>query len=450
MSLRVRLVLLVLTLTTLLLGGLGLYVGGSLRTWTVESVDAELTRRAEVLVHEVHFEDGQLEVDEDDDLGERSWPFRLETATGEVLRSDGAEWATRGLPAQGFATISGRAGKPLRVLSVSFQPDRGESEARLVLRVAAPLSAFSGLAERFRTGLAVALALAALLGGAGAALLAGIFLAPLRRLSKAADGIEATSLETRLDTRGLDPELSRLAAAFNGVLGRLADAFATQRAFVGRASHALRTPLATILSQAEVALLRERTPQAYREALGLIAESARDSARLADGLLALTRADAAQGAEAPVEVRLDELAQELTRLLSPRAEAAGLAFSAHAPPGLALKTSRSRLREMLDALLDNAVRYTPAGGRVGFEARQEGAAVVLEVVDSGPGIKAEERTQVFERFYRGSAASQSGQRGSGLGLSVVQALAASEGARVELDEAPGGGARVRLRYPARG
>jgi signal transduction histidine kinase len=447
MSLRLKLVLLVSSLTIVLLGGLGLYLGGSMRAWTTEVVDEELSRRARGLSHEVEYRHGRLEVD-DDDLKRRGWPFRVEREGGGALITGSAGWPLTSTPALGYTTVEGADGAPLRVLSLVFEPHHGRGE-QLTLRVAAPLSLFAGIAERFRLGMAVALVLAALLGALGAALLAQVFLGPLRRLSQAVAGVEASSLGTRLETTGLGPELGRLAATFNGVLGRLAGAFDAQRAFVGRASHALRTPLASILSQAEVALLRERSPEAYRAALTAVAEAARDSARLADGLLALTRADDAVGRGAEREsVDLAQLAAELERLFLPRAETAGLRFSASAGSGLTVGATRGRLRELLDALIDNALRYTPRGGTVRFEAREDGGgAVVLEVEDTGLGITPEERAQVFERFFRGSAAVKSGQGGSGLGLALVKALSEAEGARLSLEAPDGGGTRVRVVYP---
>lgn len=443
MSLRLKLVLLVLGLTTALLGGLGLALAGSLRSWTTEVVDAELSRRAEVLTHEVKYEHGALELDEDDDLGTRGLPFRIEREDGIALLGSDVSWPAASLAGLGFTTTQSHAGEPLRVLSVSFTPRHGRE--RLVLRVAAPLTAVSGLAERFRGGLLLALLLAAVLSAGGAALLAHWFLAPMRRLSASVDELEARSLTTRVDTEGLGPELRRLAETFNGLLGRVALVVEGQRDFVGRASHALRTPLSSILTQAEVALRRDRDVESYRATLEAIAAASRDAAQLADGLLALTRADAAAAA-AREEVLLTELTAELERLFRARAEAKSLRFELTAPAGLAVRAARARLREVLDALLDNAVRYTPAGGLVRFEARAEAGGVVLEVLDSGPGIKPEERAQVFERFFRGSAAERSGQPGSGLGLAVVKALVEAEGAQVELGEAPGGGARVTLRF----
>lgn len=447
MSLRWKLVLLVLALTTGLLGGLGAYLGLSLEGWTAEAVDQELTRRARGLTREVRFEHGELEVD-DHDLGRRGFPFRIETLDGDVVYGGRVGWPTTEHLEVGFATVEVADGAPLRVLSLRFEPHHGRGQ-ELLLRVAAPLSMYGELVHRIRVGLAGAHVAAIVFGIAGAMLLAHFILRPLRRLSEAVGGIEAHSLGTPLDTRGLDPDLTRLAEAFNGMLGRLAGAFDAQRAFVGRASHALRTPLASILSQAEVALLRDRSPDSYRATLSAIAESARESALLADGLLALTRADAAEETGATKEsLGAEELAQELARLFAPRAEREGLRFSASAEPDVVVHATRRRLREMLDALLDNALRYTPKGGEVCFVARREGSEVVLEVADTGLGITPEERTHVFERFFRGSAAARSGQKGSGLGLALVRALAEAEGARLELDSASGGGTRVRLAYPA--
>lgn len=443
MSLRLKLVLLVLGLTTALLGGLGLALAGSLRTWTTEVVDAELTRRAEAIQREVKYEHGELEFDEDDDLGARGLPFRVEREDGTALLGSGVTWPAASLAGLGFSTTQSHAGEPLRVLSVAFTPRHGREP--LVLRVAAPLTAVSRVAERFRGGLLFALLLAAVLSAGGAALLAHWFLQPMRRLSASVEQLEARSLTARVNVTGLGPELGRLAEAFNGLLGRVALVIDGQRDFVGRASHALRTPLASILTQAEVTLQRERDAAGYRAALDAIAAAARDAAQLADGLLALTRADAATAAPRE-DVVLTELAAELERLFRARADAKGIRLELTAPAGLEVRTARARLRELLDALLDNAVRYTPAGGHVRFDARAEAGAVVLEVLDSGPGIKPEERARVFERFFRGSAAETSGQPGSGLGLAVVKALVEAEGAQVELGEAPGGGLRVTLRF----
>jgi signal transduction histidine kinase len=137
---------------------------------------------------------------------------------------------------------------------------------------------------------------------------------------------------------------------------------------------------------------------------------------------------------------------ELERLFRPRAEVAGLVWETLIPEGLTVQVTRALLREVLDALLDNAFRYTPRGGTVRFTARQEGPLVLLEVIDTGPGIAPEEREQVFERFFRGKAAETSGQPGSGLGLSLVKALVAAEGGALSVSSPPG--TRVTIAFSA--
>ena len=444
MTLRARLVGLVLVLLALVLGGLGLYLAGSLGAWSGEVLDQELGHRADVIASEVQWEHGELEIeDEADTAGAQGWPYRIEAEDGQALFTSPGWPRLDTAPGPGPLETIPSAGGPWRVHTRAFQPHDGDGA--LVLRVAAPASTFTQVAARFRVGLFVALVLALVLGAVGAAVIAHQALAPLRRLSGEVARIEARSLSTRLDARGLDPELGGLAGAFNALLERLERAFDAQRAFVGRASHALRTPLTSILTRAEVTLRRERTAEEYRAALEEVAGSARASAALAEGLLALNRADSARGEGKRERVVLAPLVDELGRLFRVRAEEAGLALEVRAEAGLSVEVDRHRLREALDALVDNALRYTPRGGRVALVARADGEHAVLEVTDSGPGIAADERAQVLEPFFRGRAGEASGQTGSGLGLSVVRAVAEAEQATLGLDDAPGGGTRVTLR-----
>lgn len=443
MTIRARLVGLVLVLLTLVLGGVGLYLGGSLASWSREVLDQELAHRADVISGEVRVEHGELEIEaEGDTTGTQGWPYQVEALDGRVLfGAPGWPRLSAPLGREPFTTVDSGA-RPVRVHTRTFLPHRGREE--LVLRVAAPAEAFLDVAQRFRVGLLVALALALVLGALGAGAIAYGATTPLRRLTGDVARIEASSLGTRLDGRGLGPELGVLAATFNALLERLERAFDAQRAFVGRASHALRTPLASILTRAEVTLRRERTAEEYRAALEEIAAAARTSGTLAEGLLALNRADAAKGAAARERVELKGLVDELERLFRVRADEAGVSFAVAAPEGLAVVVDRARLREALDALVDNALRYTPRGGRVTVSAREDAGAALLEVTDSGPGIPMREREQVLEPFFRGKAA-EGGPPGSGLGLSVVKAIADAEGAALRLDDAPGGGTRVSLR-----
>ena len=261
-----------------------------------------------------------------------------------------------------------------------------------------------------------------------------------RRDSGLADDIAATgvgSLDSTVRLDGLDPELRRVATAFNDLLGRLEAAMRQQRQLVSRASHALRTPVATIRTRAEVSLRREREPAAYCEALGEIQSAARDASVLISQLLTLSRLDERREQLAVEEVPVAAVAGEVARLLAPRAEEAGISLELDVSEGLTVTANRGGLRELLEALLDNAVRYTPRGGRAGVAAdAMPGGRCLLRVWHTGPGIPEDERSKVLERFYRGTSGTASGQPGSGLGLSVVKAIADAHGARVRLGVRP--------------
>jgi two-component system OmpR family sensor kinase len=212
-----------------------------------------------------------------------------------------------------------------------------------------------------------------------------------------------------------------------------------QRQLVSRTSHSLRTPVATILTRAEVALRRERVPAAYREALEEVAAAARESSALVSHLLTLSALDERRAALELEDVRLAEVARDIVRLLAPRAEEAGIALEVDVPEQLVARADRKALREIVEALLDNAIHHTPRGASAGVRASAVPTGCAVTVWDTGPGIPADERERVLERFYRGRAAEASGRPGSGLGLAIVKAITDAHGARFTLADRPGGG-----------
>jgi signal transduction histidine kinase len=451
-TLRGKIVALVVGLTVAVLAGLGLFLSASWSGWSRDAVERDLAEHAEALVHRVEVKGDHLELEDDEAdalLGDPAHPYRILGPRGEELGAGDVPWPA---PDEGVAVIRDARGRPWRVLTRALEraPEhhRG-APVRLVVQVAAADAPFGALEERFRRGLLLAILGALAVGGLAAALLAHLSLAPLRRLAAEVDAIGVASLDRRVGTAGLDRELGQLATAFNELLARLEAAMAHQRALVARASHALRTPTATILARAEVALRRERPAAEYRDALAEIADSARDSAALVTSLLALARLEERQHAPQLEEVAIAELATELGRLLAPRADEAGIALATDVPAGLALVAERAAVRELLEALLDNALRYTPRGGRAGLAARADGDRVVVTVWDTGPGIAPDERAGIFDRFRRGRAAQASGAPGSGLGLSIAKAVADAHGATLALGDREGGGLEVTVVFPRR-
>jgi two-component system sensor histidine kinase TctE len=218
---------------------------------------------------------------------------------------------------------------------------------------------------------------------------------------------------------------------------------AAQRRFVANAAHQLRTPLALLSTQAAYAR-REAGADARGEALAALQESTRRLARLAEQLLTLSRAE--PGSRRPREDRIDlaEAARGVLANLAPIALDRGIDLALEAEARAIVAGDGAMVTEMIANLVDNALRYGRAGGSVTVVVAGGGNDAVLSVADDGPGIPAEEREHVFERFYRvaGTAA-----EGSGLGLAIVREVADNAGGSVRLSDAPAGGLVVEVRLP---
>jgi two-component system, OmpR family, sensor kinase len=272
-------------------------------------------------------------------------------------------------------------------------------------------------------------------------------LSPLNRMAATAGAMRGVDSAARLPVPDTRDELETFGRSFNGLLDRLQVAYERQRRFTGDASHQLRTPLAALLGQLEVALRRERAPDEYRQALESAHGRASDLRRIVESLLFLTRADADAAAPQlePLELRTWLSAQIGRWADHPRAadlhgEAGGSA-SVRAHPEL--------LAQGLGNLIDNALKYSRPGTLITCRLREEKGTVRLEVEDEGLGISAEDMPHLFEPFYRSEQARQAGTPGAGLGLSVAARIAAVHGGRIEVESVPGRGSRFTIVLPAK-
>lgn len=273
-------------------------------------------------------------------------------------------------------------------------------------------------------------------------------LAPLERLRR------QLASRPRDDPHPLDEtvapsEVRPFIQEINLLLARLGDSLDSQRRFVADAAHQLRTPFAGLKAQAELAL-RESPEGGLRESLDRICQGAQRCSRLVNQLLALARNEPQALAAQPDELLdLYRLARDAALRWSPEALRLGLDLGLEVEERqLPVRGNEAALNDLLDNLLDNALRYTPAGGRVtvslGYEAGGEGGAW-LRVTDDGPGIPPALRDRVFERFWRqpGNA-----QPGSGLGLAIVAQVALQHGARLAVEDGDGGrGVSLVVRFP---
>jgi heavy metal sensor kinase len=285
------------------------------------------------------------------------------------------------------------------------------------------------------------------LGGLGGYVLARRSLGPLARMAEDARRITAAQLHERLPGGSSSLELDQLRDAFNGTLERLERSFEQLRRFSADASHELRTPLTALRSVGEVGLRSARTVEDYREVVGSMLEEVDRLTRLADDLLALARAEAGEVRLHPEPVDLAGLMTEVADRLSVLAEERDQVVETRATGPVMVHGDRLALRQALLNLLDNAIKYSPRGTRVVLEAGRRRGEAFVTVADEGPGIAAEHRERVFERFYRIDKSRSREAGGTGLGLSLVKWTAEAHDGRVELESEEGAGATFRLVLP---
>lgn len=272
-------------------------------------------------------------------------------------------------------------------------------------------------------------------------------LAPLHRVAKAVAARNPDSLAP-VALQGVPDELHPLVTALNGLLQRLAQALDSLRAFSADAAHELRTPLAALQLQAQL-MERSKDDAEREQALNRLKAGLQRATHVVEQLLTLARQDGLGDSQPAGQVELLELAGGVAAEMLPLAQARGIDLGLESNLDAArVQGDAPALATLLRNLVDNALRHTPEGGRVDVGVEQQHGHLVLSVTDTGPGIPAEERQRVFDRFYRGA---DNQTQGSGLGLAIVGRIAQRHGARVTLGENPAGrGLVVRVTFPGVG
>ena len=276
----------------------------------------------------------------------------------------------------------------------------------------------------------------------------GHALQPLQRLTSLVKARRVNALDALPDER-LPEEVQPLVAALNDLISRLRAALERERAFMADAAHELRTPLTALHLQ--MAMLARASGESERTAaMGTLSAGVQRAIRLVEQMLALARQE--PRAESPrVAVRLDDLAREVVAELVPLADAGNIDLGVTAAQAVSVPADPEALRTLLRNLVDNAVRYSAAGGRVDVSVEAvpaaSGGGARLAVTDEGSGIAPEDRARVFDRFYRRAGTAPPG---SGLGLAIVKAIADAHGASVALsDPGSGRGLSVTVTFPPR-
>ena len=380
--------------------------------------------------------------------------IRITRADGQVVYASGRPRNERFNPALVPAAPSAARAAPARKiilagssLLIAARPAVGADGTGYRVEVGASGAAAEATLTQVLIMLAVGLPVAVGVAVAGGFVLVRRALAPVERITAKAEEITQLNLSERLPVVRSGDELERLSVSLNHMISRLEEAIRGSKQFVADASHELRTPLTVMRGELEAMAQDAQLGVETREALGSVLEEVDRLAEIVEGLFALSRLDAGEAHAEWVRFDLAELAATTADQMSLLAEDKQVSVACDSASGVTVEGDRARLKQVVVNLLDNAIKYTPRGGRVSLTVRREGGYAVLDVTDNGIGIPADALGQVFKRFYRvdGSRSREGG--GAGLGLSIVKSICVAHGAEVEVRSAPGAGSTFRIRQP---
>jgi heavy metal sensor kinase len=305
--------------------------------------------------------------------------------------------------------------------------------------------------------------IALVIASAGGYFLARKSLAPVVAMSEKAARMGAQNLHERLPVLNARDELGYLASTFNDLLDRLTRSLEQQRRFMADASHELRSPVSVIRGEAEVALSQTRTPEEYRGSLEIALDEARRLSQIVDDLFTLARADAGQYPLRPRDFYLEELAVECVRAARSMAASRGVTLSYEPDGEMPIHGDEALVRRLTMNLLDNAIKYSPEGGKINVDCQRSGSEYSLTVQDSGPGIPAEAQEKIFERFFRLDPARTQNRRelgpvetaaptttGAGLGLAIARWIAEAHHGRLILAHSDASGSTFAAFLPVNG
>lgn len=339
-------------------------------------------------------------------------------------------------------------------LTIGGQPDGSALEVgsirmgNVAIQVGRSSHVRDEVLRHFRaTGLEV-LALVTIVAVAGGGLLTHAGLAPLRRLERDLRSIiRIRRFDDRVEVRHTGDALDDLADLVNQLLDRIQKLVSAMRGALDNVAHDLRTPLTRLRNLAEAAVM-SGDETAMREGLGYALEEADRVNATLTTLIDISEAETGTMRLALAPVRLAEVVDEAVTLYADTAEQKGLTLRATIDPAVELVADRTRLRQVFANLIDNAVKYTPAGGSIDISASVVGGQTTVVVRDNGIGLSSEDTPLVWDRLYRGDASRST--RGLGLGLSLVKAIVEGHGGRVDVTSTPGQGSAFSVSLPIAG
>ena len=338
-------------------------------------------------------------------------------------------------------TLSGPGAEPLRVLTLPIVRTGRVVE---IVQVGMSIRRAESLLDRYRHTLIVMIPLGVGLAALGGALIARAAFRPVDEMTRTARRISAEDLSRRVERPGTGDEMERLAETLNGMLARLEVAFAQTRRFAADAAHELRTPLAALRGGIEVALRAARAPEEYRRVLASSLEEVERLIRLAEDLLLLSRSSAGpEITRAPVD--LEPLLLDIFDTAARLGQAAGVSVRIDTVTAATARGDATALRRAVLNLVENAVKYTPSGGKVELGLTTADGTAVIAVSDTGIGVPRADAERIFEAFVRLDTARARDTGGSGLGLAIARSIVIAHGGSIAVET--GAGSRFTIRLP---
>jgi len=358
-----------------------------------------------------------------------------------VVSFDGAETETKPVHREEKPSEGGY----FRVITVGYRLSTG---AVFTVEVGCPenevFSSLDGLLVTLSLGFPLFIGLTS----AGAYVLLGRALRPVDEIVRSAERITLHNLSQRLPVSHTGDEVERLSRALNRMIKRLDEAFQVTNRFAADASHELRTPLTIMRGELE-ALLHQGDRLSHDQVAQVesILEEAERLTKIVEGLLVMSRLEAGESQMDKDPVDFGAVVSTTAEQMTPLAEDKSVALTWQAGPDIMIEANEARLKQVVVNLLDNAIKYTPEGGKITIRVAVEESGAILEVCDNGIGISPEALPHVFERFYRSEQMQARKARGTGLGLSMVQSIVEAHAGRVEVQSRENEGATFLVRLP---
>jgi len=346
----------------------------------------------------------------------------------------------------GYTTATATNNAQWRIFSQRLPSPPGQL---VLVQVGQPLllldTQINGLFTPILLGTLIAMVLAVF----GGLFLANQALSPIDRVTRTAQAISTRDLTKRINYHGPNDEIGRLAKTLDQMLDRLDKGFEQERRFTSDASHELRTPLTALKGRIEVTLNRLRSPEEYKDTLAGLGVEVDRLVRLSNSLLYLARLDQAQSNKVWQfeKLNLSDLLDSVVESMQPVAELKQLELSGQILPDISIQGNLDQLTRLFLNLLDNAIKYTPEGGRVSVNLIKDNNNANITFSDNGRGIALEHLSHLFERFYRADSDRASNSGGAGLGLAIAYEIARQHGGTLEAESQLGQGTSFKVSLP---